>query len=105
MPQPKLSRARIAAAFARANEEGRIALIPYVMAGYPDAGDERGAGAWRSARRARTSWSWACRSPTRWPTARPSRRRASARWSRAMTLAGALALAGRIQRGSRHRSC
>lgn len=28
---------RIAAAFARARAEGRIALIPYVVAGYPDA--------------------------------------------------------------------
>ena len=28
--------ARIAAAFARAREQGRVALIPYVMAGYPD---------------------------------------------------------------------
>ncbi|HET7169474.1 MAG TPA: tryptophan synthase subunit alpha [Candidatus Limnocylindrales bacterium] len=28
---------RIAAAFARAREEGRAALIPYVVAGYPDA--------------------------------------------------------------------
>jgi tryptophan synthase alpha chain len=28
---------RIAAAFARANQEGRAALIPYVVAGYPDA--------------------------------------------------------------------
>ncbi len=28
---------RIAAAFARARTEGRIALIPYVVAGYPDA--------------------------------------------------------------------
>jgi tryptophan synthase alpha chain len=28
---------RIAAAFARAHQEGRIALIPYVMVGYPDA--------------------------------------------------------------------
>jgi tryptophan synthase alpha chain len=28
---------RIAAAFARAHDEGRIALIPYVVAGYPDA--------------------------------------------------------------------
>ena len=28
---------RIAAAFARANDEGRAALIPYVVAGYPDA--------------------------------------------------------------------
>src|SRR5260221_3987150 len=26
----------IAAAFARARAEGRVALIPYVMAGYPD---------------------------------------------------------------------
>src|SRR5260370_7171210 len=26
----------IAAAFARARSEGRVALIPYVMAGYPD---------------------------------------------------------------------
>jgi tryptophan synthase alpha chain len=29
---------RIAAAFARARAEGRAALIPYVVAGYPDAG-------------------------------------------------------------------
>ena len=29
---------RIAAAFARARSEGRAALIPYVVAGYPDAG-------------------------------------------------------------------
>lgn len=29
---------RIAAAFARARTEGRAALIPYVVAGYPDAG-------------------------------------------------------------------
>ncbi len=28
---------RIAAAFARARAEGRVALIPYVVAGYPDA--------------------------------------------------------------------
>ena len=28
---------RIAAAFARARSEGRVALIPYVVAGYPDA--------------------------------------------------------------------
>ncbi len=28
---------RIAAAFARADSEGRVALIPYVVAGYPDA--------------------------------------------------------------------
>jgi len=27
---------RIAAAFARAREEGRVALIPYIVAGYPD---------------------------------------------------------------------
>ncbi len=36
MPDTQTS-SRIAAAFARAREEGRIALIPYVMAGYPDA--------------------------------------------------------------------
>ena len=30
------SAGQIAAAFARAREEGRVALIPYVMAGYPD---------------------------------------------------------------------
>ncbi len=36
MPNTDTS-ARITAAFARAHEEGRIALIPYVMAGYPDA--------------------------------------------------------------------
>jgi tryptophan synthase alpha chain len=29
--------ARIAAAFARAHDQGRVALIPYVVAGYPDA--------------------------------------------------------------------
>jgi len=28
---------RIAAAFAHAREDGRAALIPYVVAGYPDA--------------------------------------------------------------------
>ena len=28
---------RIAAAFARAHDDGRVALIPYVVAGYPDA--------------------------------------------------------------------
>ena len=28
---------RIAAAFGRARDEGRAALIPYVVAGYPDA--------------------------------------------------------------------
>ena len=28
---------RIAAAFARARDEGRAALIPYIVAGYPDA--------------------------------------------------------------------
>ena len=28
---------RIAAAFARARDDGRAALIPYVVAGYPDA--------------------------------------------------------------------
>ena len=28
---------RIAAAFAAAHSEGRVALIPYVVAGYPDA--------------------------------------------------------------------
>jgi tryptophan synthase alpha chain len=36
MPQSEQSRAPIAAAFARAKAEGRVALIPYVMAGYPD---------------------------------------------------------------------
>jgi tryptophan synthase alpha chain len=36
MPDTEIS-TRIAAAFARAREEGRVALIPYVMAGYPDA--------------------------------------------------------------------
>ena len=36
-PQPSLAlAARIDAAFARARDEGRICLIPYVMAGYPD---------------------------------------------------------------------
>lgn len=36
-PQPSLAlAARIDAAFARARAEGRICLIPYVMAGYPD---------------------------------------------------------------------
>jgi tryptophan synthase alpha chain len=36
MPRSELSRTSIAEAFARAKAEGRVALIPYVMAGYPD---------------------------------------------------------------------
>ncbi|HEU5438627.1 MAG TPA: tryptophan synthase subunit alpha [Ktedonobacterales bacterium] len=37
MPTPTTIPAeRIAGAFARAREQGRVALIPYVMAGYPD---------------------------------------------------------------------
>ena len=32
-----MSRTSITTAFARAREEGRTALLPYVMAGYPDA--------------------------------------------------------------------
>ena len=36
MSQSERSRAPIAEVFARTKAEGRVALIPYVMAGYPD---------------------------------------------------------------------
>jgi tryptophan synthase alpha chain len=37
MTDPTPGAARIAAAFERARDDGRIALVPYVVAGYPDA--------------------------------------------------------------------
>ena len=36
-PTARLAPQRIAVAFARARDEGRAALIPYIVAGYPDA--------------------------------------------------------------------
>ena len=60
---------RIAAAFEAARGEGRAALMPYMMGGFPDDDTAR-----RSHPRTRTpapTWSSsACRSPTRSPTAR-----------------------------------
>ena len=61
---------RIAATFARLRAAGRKALIPFITAGDPAAGADRAADARAGRRRAPTSSSWACRSPTRWPTAR-----------------------------------
>ena len=58
---------RIAAAFAATN--GRAALMPYLMGGFPDL-EARGPSARPTRTAAPTSSSSACRSRTRWPTAR-----------------------------------
>jgi hypothetical protein len=53
----------------RCKAQGRKALIPYVTAGFPIA-DITPTDARHGRPPGPTSSSWACRSPTRWPTAR-----------------------------------
>jgi arsenate reductase len=70
--------ARMDARFAKLKEEGRPALVSFVMSGDPDY-DTSLAILKRLPAPAPTWSSSACRFPTRWPTVRRSRRRACAR--------------------------
>ena len=70
MAEPPVSGAeRIAAAFEAARADGRAALMPYMMGGFPDPETSQAvADAYVQA--GAISWSWAFPSPTPWPTAR-----------------------------------
>jgi hypothetical protein len=73
-----LSMTRIDDTFARLKAEGKKAFVAYVMAGDPDY--ETSLEIVRACpARASISSSWACPSPTRWPTARRSSLPVSAR--------------------------
>ena len=61
---------RIAEAFAGAREQGRAALMPYLMGGFPDAETVAGRRRSPTPRRARTWSSSGFPSPIRSPTAR-----------------------------------
>ena len=63
---------RIAAAFARARADGRAALIPYVVAGYPDADTSFADRPAPRSTPAPTCSRSGCRTRIRWPTARRS---------------------------------
>ena len=91
---------RIAEAFARARAEGRAALIPYVVAGYPDADTRRSRSRARRSTPAPTCSRSGCRTRTRSRTGRRSsaRRRPRSRPAR-RSIASSRSSAGSPPRG------
>ena len=90
-----------------ARADGRVALIPYIVAGYPDADGVPRRRPRRDRRRGRPARGRVCRTPTRWPTGRPSSAPPRSpsppapRWTARSTWSAGSPASGRASRSSR----